>query len=135
MDEDHSRCLRAQLDDVTPRALLVVNRTHPGADALASASTALAAASVALERSGSHAQLAARCLQHAQTLYRVAGDMGGSYSASLPECARTYNTTGGPWQQFMFFNAAWLYKATGIEGLKQTRHDQASQCSSSRTMQ
>ena len=112
-EADHSKCLRAQLDDVTPRTVYIVDPDHPGADAFAAASTALAAAAMALRRQdGEWQYLEQTCLSHALGMYQVAQTMAERYGESIAEAAKTYPTDS--WLTFMFQNAAWLYKATGV---------------------
>ena len=110
-EEDHKRCLRAELDNVTPRTVYTVDRRRPGSDACAVAAAALAAASMALRKLSNKEGLANTCLRHARKLYAVGGEMRANYSDSIPECAKTYPTD--KWQQFMMLGAAWLYRASG----------------------
>ena len=119
VEKDHCECLRAEKDTRTPRPVLIVDAAHPGADALAIAGAAFAAASMALASVADRGELAALCMQHARELYEAAGAMRQDYCVSLPECAKTYKAE--VWQQFMFYCAAWLYKATGEEVFKAVR--------------
>ena len=117
VDRDHSECMRAELDKQMPRPVLIVDSKHPGADAFAIASCAFASSSMALKAAGGdHAELADTCLQHAQIMYQHAGPMATGYCDSLPICAKTYKAE--QWEQYMFFAAAWLYRATGQAGFK-----------------
>ena len=72
VEEDHSRVLRAERDNVTPRTAYATSANKPGADLLLQASAALAAASHVLrETSGSHA-LANRAESKAKDLFAQA---------------------------------------------------------------
>jgi hypothetical protein len=119
VNSDHCECLRAEVDDFSPRVVLVVNSAFPGADAFAIASAAFASAAVALgaltERPAM-VDLSQKCLQHAVTMYKHACKMQQNYCVSVPECAKTYKADC--WQQFVFFAAVWLYRATGKEAYK-----------------
>jgi hypothetical protein len=119
---DHNQCIRAELDESTPRGVLIVDSEYPGSDAFALASAALAAASVALgslpERPAM-VDLAEKCLQHSATMYEHACRMQQSYCVSVPECARTYKADC--WQQYVFFAAVWLFRATGKKTFKKVR--------------
>lgn len=110
--EEQSKVIRAELDDVTPRTVFIVDRDHPGADAFALASAALAAASMALRRAGGHLFLVEQCLARAQGMYAVAQNMKATYSDSLEESAKTAYKAD-TWQTYLFFDAAWLLRATG----------------------
>ena len=110
-DADHAVCIRAELDNVTPRTVFIVDRDHPGADAFAQASAALAAASMVLKDVAGQENLTETCLQHAKTMYGVAGEMKAIHSDSIPESAKTYKSDS--WLTFTFYSAAWLHMATG----------------------
>lgn len=72
VEADHSRVLRAERDDVTPRTSYAVGAGRPGADLLLQASAALAASSHVLrETTGSH-QLANRAEGKAKDLFAEA---------------------------------------------------------------
>ena len=116
VEQDHCQCTRAERDKHTPRTVYIIDSKHPGADAFAQAAAALAASYVALKAMPEHTQLADRCLRHARTLYRHGVGMQCCYWESQPVCAKTYKSE--TWQQYMFFAAAWLYKATSEQHFK-----------------
>ena len=116
MDQDHCQCIRAECDTSTPRDVYVVDTAHPGSDAFAGAAAAFAASHIALRVVPGQEQLAQSCLQRARVMFEVAGKMQACYCDSNPICAKTYKAE--VWEQFMFYAAAWLYKATGEAAFK-----------------
>ena len=127
--------MRAQLDDETPRTTFTVSQIKPGADVFAIAAAAFAASSLALKQDAGQGELAQSSLRHAKAAYAAAQSMKGSYSSSVLECAKTYNTTGHTWQQHLYYAAAWLYRATEEQDFLQViiSHLQT-QCSSADAM-
>ena len=113
-DDDHSHCLRAELDDgITKRTSWTIRHPdRPGGDLLALASSAFAAAAVAFKGENSHNYWHRRCLRTAKDLFRDALTSEGTmYCDSIPECKKTYHSDG--FDSHAFYAAAMLYKATG----------------------
>ena len=52
-------------------------------------------------------------------MFEVAGKTEACYCDANPICAKTYKAE--VWEQFMFYAAAWLYKATGEATFKKVR--------------
>lgn len=118
-EEDHKYCLRAELDDITPRTVYTVDRNHPGGDAVGMAAAAFAACAMALRKVSNKNALANKCMSRARKLYSAGKGMRVCYSDSIPECAKTYPTDN--WQQFMMMGAAWMYRATEDKQYRQVR--------------
>lgn len=113
-DDDHSHCLRAELDKgITKRTSWTTKYPQrPGRDMLALASAAFAASAVAFEGDNSYNYMRRRCLKTAKDLFRDAMKSKGKiYSDSIPECKKTYPSDG--FGAHAFYAAAMLYKASG----------------------
>jgi endoglucanase len=111
-DDDHSRCLRAEQDKgVTKRTTWTINSRRPGADLLAEAAAAFAAAAIAYKDESYKDILRGRCEKAAKDLFRDALTKKGIYSDSLPECKKTYPSDG--FETHVFYAAAMLCKMTG----------------------
>lgn len=91
------------------RPLIKVDQKTPGTDVAAETAAAMAAASLVFKSSNS--AYSDTLLQHAQKLFTFADNFRGSYSASIPDLQKYYNSTG--YKDELLWAAAWLYHATG----------------------
>jgi Glycosyl hydrolase family 9 len=113
-----------------PRPVYTVDAAHAGADAFSVAAAAFAASALALQGAKGQGVLAAECLQRARALQKHAGAMQCGYCESIPICAKTYKAEH--WEQYMFFGAAWLYRATSEKAYREVRTRSLTARSSSR---
>lgn len=91
------------------RPLTQVNTAFPGTEVAAETAAAMAAASLVFKRANStHSTL---LLKHAQQLFTFADTYRSSYSLSIPQVQKYYNSTG--YGDELLWAAAWLYHATG----------------------
>ncbi|XP_059624657.1 endoglucanase 24-like [Cornus florida] len=91
------------------RPLTQVNATHPGSDIAAETAAAMASSSLVFKNVNStYSKL---LLKHAQQLFAFADTYRGSYSISIPEVQKYYNSTG--YGDELLWAASWLYHATG----------------------
>jgi hypothetical protein len=117
-EDEHSRCLRAELDKgITKRTTFTVSPKRPGGDLLAQASAAFAAAAIAYDGESKKSSLRKRCEETAKDLFRDAMKQKGVYSDSISECKKTYPSNG--FETHAFYAAAMLYKMTGDDKYKQ----------------
>jgi endoglucanase len=127
VDKDHEQCRRAEQDGITPRPVYTVTPERPGADAMAIAAAAFAASAVALRNVPDASDRASKCILHAKVLFKYAKKFPGCYSASIPECGKTYANDN--WEQFMFFAAAWLFICTEEQTYRRVRTRSDTACS------
>ncbi|MEC4883317.1 MAG: glycoside hydrolase family 9 protein, partial [Scytonema sp. PMC 1070.18] len=92
------------------RPAFKIDRENPGSDLAAEAAAALAAASIAFRPTNS--AYADTLVKNAKQLYDFADTYQGTYSESIPDASKFYNSWSG-YQDELVWGAAWLYKATG----------------------
>lgn len=93
------------------RPVLQVNASFPGTDVAAETAAAMASASLVFKKINStYSNL---LLTHAQQLFNFADTYRGSYSVSIPQVQKFYNSTG--YGDELLWAAAWLYHATRDE--------------------
>ncbi|KAJ9146976.1 hypothetical protein P3X46_029188 [Hevea brasiliensis] len=107
-DVDHN-CWQRPETMTEKRPLLQVNTSFPGTDVAAETAAAMASASLVFKKiNSSYSNL---LLTHAQQLFNFADTYRGSYSESIPQLQKFYNSTG--YGDELLWAAAWLYHATG----------------------
>ncbi|KAE8677102.1 Endoglucanase 24 [Hibiscus syriacus] len=106
--EDH-KCWEKPEKMTGRRPLKHVNTSLPGSDVAAETAAALASASLVFEKNDSN--YSSTLLKHAKQLFTFADEHKGSYTESLPELAKYYNSTG--YGDELIWGASWLYHATG----------------------
>ncbi|XP_058090996.1 endoglucanase 24-like [Magnolia sinica] len=90
------------------RPLTQVNKSSPGTEVAAETAAALASASLVFKAINStYSDL---LLEHAEQLFTFADTHRGSYSISIPQVQKFYNSTG--YEDELLWAAAWLYHAT-----------------------
>lgn len=93
------------------RPALQINTSFPGTEVAAETAAAMASASLVFKKvSSSYSNL---LLMHAQQLFTFADTYRGSYSLSVPQVQKYYNSTG--YGDELLWAAAWLHHATGDE--------------------
>lgn len=91
------------------RPLTQINTSYPGSDVAAETAAAMASASLVFRSIDySYSKL---LLEHAKKLFTFADSYRGSYSISLPQVQKFYNSSG--YGDELLWAAAWLYHATG----------------------
>ncbi|KAK9136448.1 hypothetical protein Syun_015778 [Stephania yunnanensis] len=90
------------------RPLTQINATSPGTEVAAETAAALASASLVFKKSNS--TYSNILLKHAKQLFTFADTYRGSYSLSIPEVQKYYNSTG--YGDELLWAASWLYHAT-----------------------
>ncbi|KAK4280928.1 hypothetical protein QN277_012480 [Acacia crassicarpa] len=90
------------------RPLIQVNSSFPGSDIAAETSAALAAASLVYK--GINLTYSEILLSHAQQLFTFADTYRGSYSVSIPQVQKYYNSSG--YGDELLWAGSWLYHAT-----------------------
>uniref|UniRef100_A0A2C9WCL0 cellulase n=1 Tax=Manihot esculenta TaxID=3983 RepID=A0A2C9WCL0_MANES len=109
-DIDHN-CWQRPETMTEERPLLQVNASFPGTDVAAETAAAMASASLVFKKINStYSNL---LLTHAQQLFNFADTYRGSYSVSIPQVQKFYNSTG--YGDELLWAAAWLYHATRDE--------------------
>ncbi|KAF5463000.1 hypothetical protein F2P56_018956 [Juglans regia] len=91
------------------RPLVEVNMSFPGTEAAAETAAAMASASLVFKKINS--TYSRMLLMHAQQLFAFADTYRGSYSVSIPQVQKYYNSTG--YGDELLWAATWLYHATG----------------------
>lgn len=91
------------------RPLVQVNMSFPGTEV--AAETAAAMASVSMVFKKIDFTNSSMLLMHAQQLFILADTHRGSYSVSIPQVQKYYNSTG--YGDELLWAATWLYHATG----------------------
>ncbi|XP_027183784.1 endoglucanase 24-like [Coffea eugenioides] len=91
------------------RPLIQVNISYPGTEVAAETAAAMASASLVFKSiNKTYSQM---LLKHAQQLFSFADTYRGSYSISIPQVQKYYNSSG--YGDELLWAAAWLYHATG----------------------
>ncbi|XP_028760403.1 endoglucanase 2-like isoform X2 [Neltuma alba] len=90
------------------RPLTQVNTSFPGTDIAAETAAALAAASLVYK--GINLTYSDILLSHAQQLFTFADTYRGSYSVSIPQVQKYYNSSG--YGDELLWAGSWLYHAT-----------------------
>ncbi|KAJ4837652.1 hypothetical protein Tsubulata_032337 [Turnera subulata] len=90
------------------RPLFQVNTSLPGTEVAAETAAAMASASIVFRKSNS--SYCDLLLMHAQQLFTFADSYRGSYSISVPQVQKYYNSSG--YGDELLWAAAWLYHAT-----------------------
>ncbi|KAJ7250444.1 hypothetical protein O6H91_17G062000 [Diphasiastrum complanatum] len=85
-----------------------VAQLSSGSDLAAEMAAALAAASIVFKDNAAYSE---KLVNGARTLFQMSRDRRGRYSASVPDAASFYNSTGY-YDEFLW-GGAWLYYATG----------------------
>ncbi|GFY86235.1 glycosyl hydrolase 9B5 [Actinidia rufa] len=93
------------------RPLTQVNTSFPGTEVAAETAAAMASASLVFKSIDS--TYSSELLKHAKQLFTFADENRGSYSESIPEVQKYYNSTG--YGDELLWAASWLYHATGDE--------------------
>ncbi|PSR99599.1 Endoglucanase [Actinidia chinensis var. chinensis] len=93
------------------RPLTHVNTSFPGTEVAAETAAAMASASLVFKSIDS--AYSSELLKHARQLFTFADENRGSYSKSIPEVQKYYNSTG--YGDELLWAASWLYHATGDE--------------------
>ncbi|XP_058098807.1 endoglucanase 24-like [Magnolia sinica] len=107
-DVDH-KCWERPETMAKKRPLTQVNTSSPGTEVAAETAAALAAASLVFKTSD--ATYSDTLLRHSKQLFTFADTYKGSYSISIPQVQKFYNSTG--YTDELLWAAAWLYHATG----------------------
>lgn len=88
-----------------------INTSFPGTEVAAETAAAMASASLVFkEINYSYSNL---LLMHAQQLFTFADTYKGSYSVSIPQAQKYYNSSG--YEDELLWAATWLYHATQDE--------------------
>ncbi|KAK2974581.1 hypothetical protein RJ640_016922 [Escallonia rubra] len=85
-----------------------VNISYPGSEVAAETAAAMASASLVFKKVNS--TYSKDLLRHAQELFRFADTYRGSYSISIPQVQKYYNSSG--YEDELLWAASWLYHAT-----------------------
>lgn len=93
------------------RPLTQINTTFPGTEVAAETAAAMASASLVFKKDDP--TYSATLLKHAKQLFTFADNYQVSYSESIPEVAKYYNSTG--YGDELLWAAGWLCHATGDE--------------------
>ncbi|ONK80448.1 uncharacterized protein A4U43_C01F17820 [Asparagus officinalis] len=107
-DLDH-KCWERPEEMTEKRPLKQVDAKTPGTEVAAETAAAMAAASMVFKSVDS--TYSDSLLQHAQKLFTFADTHKGSYSVSIPDLQKYYNSTG--YEDELLWAATWLYHATG----------------------
>lgn len=107
-EADH-KCWERPENMKEKRPLTQVNTSAPGTDVAAETAAAMASASLVFKTSDS--SYSDTLLKHAKQLFNFADKYRGSYSVSIPEVQKYYNSTG--YGDELLWAASWLYHATG----------------------
>ncbi|PIA34506.1 hypothetical protein AQUCO_03700052v1 [Aquilegia coerulea] len=106
-DSDHD-CWQRPEDMTTPRTSYKIDEKHPGSDIAAQTAVALAAASMAFNKTDPN--YSALLLIHGQQLFDFAKTYRGLYSNSVPSGSKFYPSSDD--QDELLLAASWLYRAT-----------------------
>lgn len=107
-DIDH-KCWDRPEEMTEKRPVTKINKKTPGTEVAAETAAAMAAASMVFKTiNRTYSDL---LLQHAQKLFTFADAYRGSYSVSIPQVQKFYNSTG--YVDELLWAASWLYHATG----------------------
>ncbi|XP_062022739.1 endoglucanase 10-like [Rosa rugosa] len=105
---DH-QCWNRPEDMTEKRPLTQVNTSAPGTEVAAETAAAMASASLVFKKS--NPTYSDSLLKHAKQLFTFANENRGSYSESIPDVQKFYNSTG--YGDELLWAAGWLYHATG----------------------
>ncbi|XP_004291374.1 PREDICTED: endoglucanase 10-like [Fragaria vesca subsp. vesca] len=105
---DHE-CWNRPEDMTGDRPVIQVNTTAPGTEVAAETAAAMASASLVFKKS--NPTYSDTLLDHAKKLFTFANENRGSYSKSIPDVQKFYNSTG--YGDELLWAAGWLYHATG----------------------
>ncbi|KAK7262948.1 hypothetical protein RJT34_30530 [Clitoria ternatea] len=104
---DHD-CWERPEDMTEERPLTQVNSSYPGTEVAAETAAALASASLVFKKINfSYSEI---LLGHAQQLFTFADTYRASYSASIPQVRKYYNSSG--YEDELLWAGTWLYHAT-----------------------
>lgn len=104
---DH-QCWNRPEDMNETRPLTVLNISVPGTEVAAETAAALASASLVFKKTDT--TYSSSLLKHSQQLFTFANKYRRSYSISIPQVQKFYNSTG--YGDELLWAAAWLYHAT-----------------------
>ncbi|RWR85937.1 endoglucanase 24-like protein [Cinnamomum micranthum f. kanehirae] len=107
-DKDH-KCWERPEAMTEERPVMQVNTSIPGTEVAAETAAALAAASLVFKTINS--TYSDELLQHSKQLFTFADTYRASYSISIPQVQKYYNSTG--YTDELLWAATWLYHATG----------------------
>ncbi|XVF15894.1 hypothetical protein REPUB_Repub09cG0195800 [Reevesia pubescens] len=93
------------------RPLIQINISFPGTEVAAETAAAMASASLVFKKNDP--AYSNSLLMHAQQLFNFADTYRGSYSISVPQVQKFYNSTG--YGDELLWAASWLYHATRDE--------------------
>lgn len=106
-DLDH-KCWQRPEAITKKRPAIQINSSFPGTDISAETAAAMASASLVFKKiNPSYSKL---LLIHAQQLFNFADTYRGSYSVSIPQVQKFYNSSG--YVDELLWAATWLYHAT-----------------------
>lgn len=105
---DH-KCWERPESMTEKRPLMQVNMSFPGTEVAAEAAATMASASLVFKKINFPYSMV--LLMHAQQLFTFADTYRGSYSVSIPQVQKYYNSTG--YGDELLWAATWLYRATG----------------------
>lgn len=91
------------------RPVTQINESYPGTEVAAETAAAMASASLVFKNVD--AKYSSTLLKHARQLFNFADKNRGSYSVSIPQVQKFYNSTG--YGDELLWAASWLYHATG----------------------
>ncbi|KAI4381761.1 hypothetical protein MLD38_007806 [Melastoma candidum] len=106
-DLDHN-CWRRPEDMIERRPVFQVNTSFPGTEVAAETAAVMAAASLVFRNTDS--AYSSSLLFHAQQLFAFADTYKGSYSTSIPQVQKYYNSSG--FGDELLWAASWLYLAS-----------------------
>ncbi|KAG8383742.1 hypothetical protein BUALT_Bualt04G0045500 [Buddleja alternifolia] len=106
-DLDH-KCWERPEQMTERRPVMQVNTSHPGTDVAAETAAAMASASLVFRSTNS--KYSRLLLKHSRQLFTFADSYRGSYSMSIPQVEKFYNSSG--YGDELLWAAAWLYHAT-----------------------
>ncbi|KAI4386807.1 hypothetical protein MLD38_004707 [Melastoma candidum] len=109
-DLDHN-CWQRPEDMIERRPVVQVNTSFPGTEVAAETAAAMAAASLVFRNTDS--AYSSLLLFHAQQLFAFADTYKGSYSTSIPQVQKYYNSSG--FGDELLWAASWLYLASEDE--------------------
>ncbi|OVA02725.1 Glycoside hydrolase [Macleaya cordata] len=107
-DSDHA-CWQRPEEMTTPRTTFKIDAKHPGSDLAGETAAALAAASIAFQKSDP--QYSSTLLGHAKQLFEFGRDHVGLYQSSIPAAGEFYKSSG--YEDELLWAAIWLHRAIG----------------------
>lgn len=109
-DLDHE-CWQRPEAMTEKRPATQINTSFPGAEVAAETAAAMASASLVFKKI--NYSYSSMLLMHAQQLFAFADTYKGSYSVSIHQMQKYYNSTG--YEDELLWAATWLYHATRDE--------------------